>query len=320
MRHRFSALSISVFMGALVALLLIASKPAAAQNGATPMTADGHPDFNGYWAGGGGGGGVGGEQFQRAADGSILYDFSLEQGNDPLCEDESCQAPNQPPYNAKYMAKVKVIAATEVGGTTPLDPDKSCKPAGLPRSGVGGQIVQTPQVIAVIHGDYTDRLIYVDGRPHPSDLESSYMGDSVGHWEGNTLVVDAIGFNDDTWLGGDVGGHHMYTSIHSEKEHVIERWNRDGDTITVETTVEDPEAFTKPWVLPARKVRLAKPGDYLVTYFCDGSGIGALLKDHYIKPNPEDRDIKYHCSGHRCDAPPAKSTKTCTATNKINCQ
>ena len=81
-------------------------------------------------------------------------------------------------------------------------------------------------------------------------------------------MVDTIGFNDDTWLGGDVGGHHMLTSIHSEKEHVIERWTREGNVITVETTVEDPVAFTKPWVIPARKIHVADPNDYLVTYFC----------------------------------------------------
>jgi hypothetical protein len=262
------------------------------------MTADGHPDFNGFWNTPPT---VTAEQFQRSADGSVLYDFSIDQGKDELCTDASCQAPNQPPYKPEYMTKVKEIGATEVGGTTPLDPEKSCKPEGLPRAPVGNaQFIQTPQVLAMVHGDYHDRLIYLDGRPHPADLETSYMGHSIGHWEGNTLVVDTIGLNDDTWLGGDVGGRHQYTSIHSDKEHVIERYTRNGDEFTVETTVEDPVMFTKPWVLPARKVHIATPDDYLVVYFCDGAGVSDLLKSHYIKPDPNDKDIKNKCSGHRC--------------------
>src|SRR5437773_2087651 len=178
--HSDSRGLITVFMGALlVAMLLVLPIPASAQNaGKTPMTPDGHPDFNGFWnnppaqtA----------QQFQRTADGSILFDFSVDQGKDPLCVDEKCQEPNQPPYKPEYMEKVKKIAATMVGGTTPLDPEKSCKPAGLPRAAIGNaQIVQTPQVIAMVKGDYTDRIIYTDGRPHPADLEPSYMGHSIG--------------------------------------------------------------------------------------------------------------------------------------------
>jgi hypothetical protein len=297
----------------LVGSWLLASRPTASQNGTgakakclgcsvdgktTPKTADGHPDLNGFWNTPPT---EGPEQFERAPDGSVLYDFSIDQGKDPLCTDDSCQAANQPPYKTEYMAKVRQIGATEVGGTTPLDPEKSCKPAGLPRAGIGNaQFIQTPQVLAMVHGDYTDRLIYTDGRPHPADLEPSYMGHSVGHWEGNTLVVDTIGLNDDTWLGGDVGGRHIYTSIHSDKEHVIERWTREGDMITVETTIEDPVMFSKPWVIPARKVHIATPDDYLVVYYCDGAGVSDLLKSHYIKPDPNDKDIKNKCSGHRC--------------------
>ena len=305
---------------ALFALLLFASCTATPQNKTataskclgcsvdgktTPMTADGHPDLNGFWntppaqtA----------QQFQRAPDGSVLFDFSVDQGKDPLCVDEKCQAPNQPPYKPEYMEKVKKIATTMVGGTTPLDPEKSCKPAGLPRAAIGNtQIVQTPQVIAMVKGDYTDRIIYTDGRPHAADLEPSYMGHSIGHWEGNTLVVDTIGLNDETWLGGDVGGRHMYTSIHSDKEHVIERWTRDGDVLKVETTVEDPVMFDKPWVLAQRNVHIELPDDYLVNYFCDGSAVSALLKSHYIAADPNDRDIKNLCSGHRCDPAEEKS-------------
>jgi hypothetical protein len=301
----------------LVMFWFVASTPAAPQNGgaarsvegkATPMTPDGHPDLNGYWVGPEGND----EQFLRAADGSVLYDFSVRQGQGgPACYEDSCQNPNQPSYTPAFLPRVKAIGKTEFGGTTPEDPVLSCKPAGVPRTQLvqtggyaGAQIIQTPQVIAIIHGDYTDRLIYTDGRPHPKDLEPSYMGDSIGHWEGNTLVVDVAGLNDDTWLGGGIGGPNIYTSIHSDKEHVVERWTREGDELTYEATVDDPVALTKPWTIAPRKVYISHdPKQYLVTYYCDGSGIAQTMKEHYVKPNPEDRDIKYKCGGHHCDVP-----------------
>ena len=83
----------------------------------------------------------------------------------------------------------------------------------------------------MIHADYTDRIIYIDSS-HPADLESSYMGDSRGHWEGNTLVVDVTGLNDDTWLGGGmeggidgVGGHAIYTAIRHRVRRLVERYS-----------------------------------------------------------------------------------------------
>jgi hypothetical protein len=332
MRYRWNRAMMVLLVGALaVAVLLAVSKPAASQNAKTPMTADGHPDFSGYWGGfgaqGSGGGSFPGEAFQRTADGSVLFDFSVDQGNDTLCTDDSCQLTSQPPYNAKYMAKVKQIANTLFAGTSPLDPMTQCKPLGVPRSGIGNSLIfQTPQMIAVMRGDYTDRVIYIDGRPHPADMESTYMGDSIGHWEGNTLVVDVAGLNDDTWLSGasfdfllaGAAGKTKYTSIHSDKEHVTERWTREGDTITIQTTVEDPEAFTKPWVLQPYKVSLQKPGaSFDAPIFCDGSGISELMRQHYVKPDPEDRDIKYKCAGHRCD--PGTATANCGLANKQNC-
>jgi len=347
MRDRLIRFSVLAFLGvSLVAVFLLASRPAASQGGAakcfgcsadskaTPMK-DGHPDFSGVWGGGGGAApppapaagaqapppaaaGAAGQQFQRDADGSILFDFNIEMGNELGCYSDDCQAANQPAYNDKYMAKVKAIAKTEFLGTTALDPTKDCKPAGVPRAGIAGTYIQTPQAIIVLRGDYTDRVIYIDGSDHPSDVEGSYMGDSRGHWDGNTLVVDTIGLNDDTWLGGG-GANTVYTSIHSTKEHVIERYTRNGDVMTVETTVEDPEALTKPWVLPVRRANIDKtPGlDYQQPYFCDGGGISALMRDHYVVPSAEDKDYKFKCSAHRCDDPTVK--KDCSLANKQNC-
>jgi hypothetical protein len=89
--------------------------------------------------------------------------------------------------------------------------------------------------------DHFVRHIYTDGREHIKDFPGTYMGDSIGKWEGDTLVVDTTGFNDKTWLDND--GH-----PHSEDLHIVERMRRvDHDTLTIDTTIEDPKAYTKPW-------------------------------------------------------------------------
>jgi hypothetical protein len=244
----------------------------------------------------------------RYPDGSIIFDFSTEyneeNGIGRLCQDQSCQDKNQPSYNAEYMDKVKKIAATQFGGTTPLDPAHDCRPPGVPRAGIGAiHVVQTPQVTAILYESApysTFRLIYTDGRPHPKDLETTFMGHSIGHWEGDTLVVDVAGLSDDTWLGGGgATGRAMYTSIHSDQEHVLERWTRDGDVLTYEATVEDPVTLEKPWVITPRRVKHAGADEELVEAICT-----ANFKQHFVPPDPKDPDFKKRC-GYRCedDAP-----------------
>ena len=279
----------------------------------TPRTADGHVDLNGYWNGAapnpnaparGNAGGGAGRVMNRYPDGSIVFDFSTEyneeNGAGRICQEDSCQDKNQPPYNAEWMEKVKKIAATEFGGTTPLDPVHDCRPLGVPRAGVNGiQIVQTPQVVTILYeaAPYsTFRLIYTDGRSHPKDLETSFWGHSIGHWDGDTLVVDVIGLDDETWLGGGGAvGRAMYTSVHSDKEHVVERWTRNGDVMTYEATVEDPVALAKPWVITPRRVRHAGADEELVESICT-----ANFKEHLVPPHPDDPDIKKRC-GYRCE-------------------
>jgi hypothetical protein len=83
--------------------------------------------------------------------------------------------------------------------------------------------------------------IFTDGRPHDTALGPLWMGDSIGHWEGDTLVTDTVNFNDKTWL--DRIGH-----PHSDQLHVIERIRRvDRDHLVDEITIDDPKAYTKPW-------------------------------------------------------------------------
>ena len=163
-------------------------------------------------------------------------------------------------------------------------------------------IVQGREEILIGSESDRARFIYLDGRDHSIVKSKNYkptgMGHSIARWEGNTLVVDVTGLNDETWLGGDIGGKAIYTSIHSDKEHVIERWSRQGDVLTYNATVEDPVMFTRPWVITPRHVHIASPDDHLEELFCTPESAG---NGHYVKPNPEDRDIKNKCSGHRCE-------------------
>ena len=257
----------------------------------TPRTADGHPNLNGFWntpprvdsA----------RQVDKAPDGSILYEFAVnfdETIPEELCLDDSCQQKNQPPYKPEVMPKVKQIADTMYLGTSSLDPEMACKPNGIPRTGIGAmQVVQTPELIALLYEGVPNslyRIIYMDGRGVPEDLDPSYMGYSTGHWDGDTLVVDVVGFNDETWLGGSNHGRAKYTSIHSDQMHVIERWTRQGNMLTLETTVEDPVMFTKPWVLAPRRVQMSNPGDYIREAYCSQINMSGI---HMIKPTETDK-------------------------------
>ena len=128
------------------------------------------------------------------------------------------------------------------------DPEGYCLPPGIPRmmnTPFPMQMYQLPDRILQVYegGAHMWRVIYMDGRAHPKGdlLNPTYLGHSVGHWEGDTLVVDAVGFNERTWL--DSSGHR-----HSEQLHVIERYTRTSENVLhYQATIDDPGAYTKPW-------------------------------------------------------------------------
>jgi hypothetical protein len=120
-----------------------------------------------------------------------------------------------------------------------------CLPPGTPRIYLQPfpfQIIQTPkEIFMIFEYDHTVRQIFMDGRKHPDDLLPTYMGHSIGKWEGNDLVVDTVGFNEKSWLDRD--GH-----PHSDQLHVIERLRRtDFNNMQIDITMEDPKALAKPW-------------------------------------------------------------------------
>jgi hypothetical protein len=141
-----------------------------------------------------------------------------------------------------------------------------CLPFGLMRSvNVGGypiQIVQYGQYLALLFEQNTWFHVVAMGRDHPKDLEPTWFGDSVGKWDGDTLVIDTIGFNGRTRL--DTLGH-----PNSDQMHVIERYQyTDPDHIAYEVTVDDPKTYTKPWKNSRTFTRM-KPGQELIEYSCE---------------------------------------------------
>jgi hypothetical protein len=261
----------------------------------TPRTPDGHPDLSGFWNTLNTN-----NLYTRSDDGSFLFDFGGANNRPARPAGTAAPAPlSEPSYKPEYMAKVQAINDAAYGSTTSADPQYDCKPMGIPRSMAthdteysGFQIVQSPQVITILFESSpysTYRIIYMDGRPHPKDLDTSFLGHSIGHWEGDTLVVDVVGLNDETWLGGGFTGL-KNAKIHSDKEHVVERMTRNGDVLTYEATVEDPVMFTKPWVLTPKQVRHAGPDDEILETTCEVKD-----KGHIIKPTEQDGSFCNYC-------------------------
>jgi len=132
--------------------------------------------------------------------------------------------------------------------TNELEPHTRCKPSGFARqfeTPYGVEFVNLPELnrlyIFDIGGPHTFRTVYMDGRTHPADLKPSYYGHSIGWWEGDTLVIDTVGFNETFWL--DRRG-----LPHTNQMHVTERFTRtDQATVRYETLVDDPGAYTEPW-------------------------------------------------------------------------
>ncbi len=140
------------------------------------------------------------------------------------------------------------------------DPVMTCLPLGIPRQGPPARIFHTDTDITMLYrggvdgaGGYAEhRMVALDGKPHDPKraLQYTYMGYTVGKWEGDTLVLDSIGFSDETWLAR--GGY-----FHSDQMRVVEKFTRTGNQMLYEVTVEDPEVLVEPWVMPARTLRLA---------------------------------------------------------------
>jgi hypothetical protein len=157
-------------------------------------------------------------------------------------------------YKPEYWNKVIELDQW----TNKYDPVGSCLPLGIPRQGPPARIFHTDTDITMIYrggvdgaGGYAEfRMIPIDGKPHNPQRANNYtyFGYTVGRWEGDTLVLDSIGFSDETWLAR--GGW-----FHSDQMRVVEKFTRAGNQITYDVTVEDPVVLLKPWVMPTVTMR-----------------------------------------------------------------
>jgi hypothetical protein len=195
-----------------------------------PKTADGKPDFSGVW-----GLDAGPSLFWIAGD----------------------------PKSGYAKPSVEKILAARDENLQFDDPIVHCLPEG-PRFShfvaFPKKIVQTPTLILVLGEDLTFRQIFMDGRPLPTDPSPSFMGYTIGRWDGDTLVVESTGFKDRTWL--DWAGH-----PHSEKLHLTERWRRlDFGRLEIEETFTDPEYYNQP--LTAKVTGTLVPDTDLLEYVC----------------------------------------------------
>jgi len=244
-----------LFAGLLAAVIVSAGAAAAQQGQAnsasdpaaapTPRMPDGKPDLSGVWAAGAGGGGP--REAIEDERGNLVEEFPSRRcgPNQVNCGDYTNQSEdgeftarlnrNRPIYKPDHWDKVQQLDMW----TNKHDPLFLCQPLGIPRAGGGGS------------GNAEYRTIPIDGRKHDPEksLDVLFWGHSVGRWEGDTLVIDSVGFNDLTWL--DRGGYFT-----SDKKRVIERFTRKGNTLLYEVTVEDPEVLAEPWVMTPRPLRL----------------------------------------------------------------
>jgi hypothetical protein len=213
-------------------------------NAPTPRMPDGKPDFSGVWDAvrmGRGGAGRGRGQTATAVqppapttDGPPVATF----GN--IAANMKGGAPLQP-WAAELLAKRKADHSKD-------NPDAHCLPMGLMQFHLHPQprkIIQTPKELVIIYeANYGLRQIYLDGRSLPGeDAEPWWFGYSVGHWEGDDLVVETTGYRDDVWL--DVQGTPMTSAART-----IERFRRPNfGTMQIDVTIDDPKAFTKPFTV-----------------------------------------------------------------------
>jgi hypothetical protein len=228
---------------AAAALLALAPSPAAGQAYTPLRTADGQPDLQGIWE-------------VRASP-----DKDLEKAKGVIVEPKNGKIPYLPAALAQKKQNEKNSATA--------DPLNKCFMPGVPRINLLSyplQIFQTPGQVSIAY-EYIHnfRNVYLKRTTHLDGIDF-WQGDSLGRWDGDTLVVDVADFNDQTWL--DKAGDY-----HSDALHVVERYMRTGpDTLRYEATIEDPKTFSMPWKIRVDLHRNTQPYARLMEYEC-----------HYIK-------------------------------------
>jgi len=200
-----------------------------------PRLADGKPDLSGIW---------------EPISPKYLRDLAAD------------LKPGEVPYQP--WAKALVDSRAD-GSHAREESDANCLPQGIPKIAAAPapwKIIQSPGNIVILHEAFNLwRQVFLDGRQFAEDLNPSWLGYSIGKWEGDTLVVDSKGFNGKTWL--DQAGKPT-----TEALHVTERYRRKNfGTLEIQITIDDPKAYTKPWTV-TEEVRLVLNTD-LLEFICN---------------------------------------------------
>jgi len=270
MRRPLNGMISAVAAAGAAAMIALYTLPAAGQAQAyrAPRASDGHPDLNGIWQ----------------ANNEAHWDLEAHVARSALALRPGPYGP-LPAKEVLYLGAVGSVPGglgVVEGGEIPYkpealkirnenrekwverDPEIKCYLPGVPRATYMPypfQIFQSSKALFIAY-EYAGavRNIYLkDPGPPPVD---SWMGQSVARWEGETLVIDATGFNDQTWF--DRAGNH-----HSDKLHVVERYTRTGpDHISYEATIEDPNVFTKPWKISMPLYRRVERNAQLMEFKC----------------------------------------------------
>jgi len=265
-----------VFTAAMIAALALAvcTGSALAQTGGAPATPpnaagpapkadDGHPDLSGVWWPG--------------------RDLQIRPLGDPPpaasgAAPPAAAAPRRQTFASLYQPwaqeKAKTLSDKD-------DPTLRCVPTAFGTLNVSlydvgfvGQIIQTPKFVIMLAETFHGfRIVPIDGRPHRDDVAPSLRGDSIGHWEGDVLVVDRTNFSEANWMGAE-----GVVSFHSNALHIVERYRRvDANTIEVDAIVEDPKVLTGPWKVPTQTLKLA-PFDQIMEIACSGVETAPLME------------------------------------------
>jgi hypothetical protein len=240
------------------------SPPAPPPAAPTPRRADGKPDLTGNW----------GRAFNpitgsgrrrcgptQVKGGGIKPETGCESGQDNWYVEYEWISPSRfgvfglPTYKPEFWDQVQELDQW----TNKYDPVMTCKPVGIPRHGTPNRIIQSDYDVILMYPagvEYSGanaefRDIPTDGRELTDQQLSltAYYGQSTGHWEGDTLVIESINFDPTTWFGR--GGF-----FHTVSMRTVERFTRIGNELHYDITVEDPEVLIEPWVLPTRVLAL----------------------------------------------------------------
>jgi hypothetical protein len=211
-----------------------------------PRTVDGKPDLSGIWRPDAGSAGT------RNIGETLLSPYFVD-----IMTDLS-------PQTVPFQPWAEVLYRRHRERNMMDDPTARCQPTGVPALDtypLPFKVLQMPGLVVILYENNTDfRQIFTDGREHPRDPQPTWMGYSVGKWDGDTFVVESIGFNDRSWL--DRSGH-----PHSELLRVIERFRRlDVGRMDVQITIDDPRAYTRPIIFT--QAQKLMPDTELLEHFC----------------------------------------------------